>query len=442
MDMNQVTQTASPVKASETPEVEAVLEPGILHIIIIALASIIFTVVWLLVYETLNVIIWENNLVVSNRWLLPVCVMFFSLLVGLAQLYLSAPTVIHSGALETLKGQDGGDQKPLVRIPFAGTLISSICSLLSGASLGPEGALTFLIMQITTWMNRRFKLPASAAPGVQMAGVASAFNGIVGSPLFTGVLASDMHFGWNVPKYLVWNLLAGVIGYLVFTLLGLQTFAQLIPFIPVTALRPEYVILAIILGVLGAMVAVATVFLFQAFHKVISGAFKDRAIPRILAAGVIISITGYFVLEVLFSGEEQIASILANPAQYGVLALVFMGVLKLALLALAFKSGFLGGPTFPVLFACTVFGLALSLLLPSVPISIFVLCIEVAAITLLLRAPLTAILLVAVLGTATPSTVALLVISSVSAMLVGGAFMRLITRRGAQATPQPATAPA
>jgi prepilin signal peptidase PulO-like enzyme (type II secretory pathway) len=66
-----------------------------------------------------------------------------------------------------------------------------------------------------------------------------------------------------------------------------------------------------------------------------------------------------------------------------------------------------------------MFGLAANLLFPAVPVSICVLCIEVAALTLASGAPLTMILLVAVVGTADTYTTALLVLSSALALIVG-----------------------
>jgi H+/Cl- antiporter ClcA len=49
----------------------------------------------------------------------------------------------------------------------------------------------------------------------------------------------------------------------------------------------------------------------------------------------------------------QDPAVLSNPAQYGALMLVFFGILKLVMLALSFKSGYIGGSTFPILFAAT-----------------------------------------------------------------------------------------
>jgi len=66
----------------------------------------------------------------------------------------------------------------------------------------------------------------------------------------------------------------------------------------------------------------------------------------------------------MFSGENQIEAIIANAAHYGVAMLLLFGILKILLLALSVKSGFLGGPIFPILFSCTMIALALNLVFP------------------------------------------------------------------------------
>jgi H+/Cl- antiporter ClcA len=140
----------------------------------------------------------------------------------------------------------------------------------------------------------------------------------------------------------------------------------------------------------------------------------------------------------MFAGETQIFPMINHPAQFGVLLLLLFALLKILLLALSFKSGFLGGPTFPTLFSATMVAMALSLLFPTIPVSILVLCIESAAVALLLNAPLTAILLVAVVGTADPYMIALMCLSTTTAMFLGLGVKRLMARRAASKAAAPA----
>jgi H+/Cl- antiporter ClcA len=102
-----------------------------------------------------------NDFVQANRWTIIVGVLVFSLLVGLYEKYLHAPNVIHGGLTESMKGEGPeGNYKTL------GTLLSSFFSLFSGASVGPEGPLAFLIMEISAWI--REKLIISKIPHLDL----------------------------------------------------------------------------------------------------------------------------------------------------------------------------------------------------------------------------------------------------------------------------------
>lgn len=432
------TSPAAPEPADPTPATEREETPKLWHIVGIALVAIIFTAIFLGINGFLSKTIWPSDFFTTRRWTIPVGVLVFSLIVGLAQKFLRAPTVIHGGVVNAFKGKDESDYTT-----FPGALLSAYASLLSGASVGPEAPVGILVGDVAAWIRSKLRISRRTAQGFDLAALASAYNGLIGSPLFTGVLATELGVGGkNALALLSWNLLAGVIGYLFYTLLGLPVFAKYIAFTPISQLTVPYVVWAIVLGFIGVLVALFVALSFRFFQTLTERIFRDRVILRILAAAIVTAIVVFFVPEVMFAGETQIFPMIDNPASYGVLALLGLGVLKLLLLALSFKSGYLGGPTFPILFSCTMFGLALSLLFPGVPVSIFVLCIEAATLTMALGAPLTAILLVVVIGTADPNEVALLVLSSLVALIVGESIKRMMAQRRARgAKTQQATAP-
>ncbi|KDE54757.1 chloride channel protein [Methanoculleus sp. MH98A] len=395
--------------------------PNLWQVVLIAVIAILFTVAYLALYGLLDRVVWsQNGFVQANPWAVPAGVLGFSLLVGLCRRYLHAPTVIHGGITDSLKG---GEEKPDYRT-FPGAFLSSILSLLSGASVGPEGTITVLMGYVSPYVRDRLRIGSpGAALGFDVAALASAFNGIVGNVLFTGVFATEFQVGGNrnAFRFLTWNLLAGTVGYLFYLLLGLPSFARSIPFEPIGGLHPGYILCAIALGILGSLLAVFAGVAMQAAGTVMDRVFGDAPVARVLAAGAVIACAGYFVPEVLFSGEAQLHGIIADPARLGVGMLLGAAVLKILLLALSFKSGYIGGPLFPIIFSSTLIGLALNLAFPGIPVGIFVLCIEAAALTLALGAPLTSILLVAVVGTADPHMVVLLVISAVTAMVISAA---------------------
>ena len=81
-----------------------------------------------------------------------------------------------------------------------------------------------------------------------------------------------------------------------------------------------------------------------------------------------------------------------------------------------------------MMFACTMLGLALHLVFPDVPMSILALCIAAPAVALALSAPLTAIVLVLIVGSSNPDMMALIVLSAGVGVLVGGAVRQAIPR--------------
>ncbi len=398
----------------------------LLHIILIALIAIAFTTIFLIVYSLLNNVIWfDNDFIATNRWMIPVLVLAFSLAVGLCQKYLNAPTAIEGSMVDTLKGNG---EKADYRT-FPGALLSSLFSLLSGASIGPEGTIVLLVGDTSSFVRDKLKIAGESADeclGFDIAALASAFNGIIGNALFTGIFATEFQVGGktNAFRFLIWNLLAGAIGFIFYTSLGIPSFAQMIPFPSIAELRFMYVVYAIILGVLGALLAVFTGLSMQKIGIIMEKRFHDKPVQRILAAGIVIAAIGYFFPNLLFSGEKQIHTIIQNPPEIGIAMLLLMAVLKILLLALSLKSGYLGGPIFPILFSATMVGLALNLAFPGVPPSILVMCTETATMTLALGAPLTAILLVAVVGTANPNMLSLLVLSAVTAMILSLVFKK------------------
>jgi hypothetical protein len=55
---------------------------------------------------------------------------------------------------------------------------------------------------------------------------------------------------------MVWNLLAGAIGFSFYVLLGLASFAKFVAFPPISSLHAEYFLYVVLLGVVGAGVAI------------------------------------------------------------------------------------------------------------------------------------------------------------------------------------------
>jgi H+/Cl- antiporter ClcA len=118
---------------------------------------------------------------------------------------------------------------------------------------------------------------------------------------------------------------------------------------------------------------------------------------------------------------------------YGPALLLAMALVKLALLAVAFKSGFLGGPTFPAVFASVCLALAISLLLPGIRVDVIIGGIMAGFLLMLFKAPFMVILLVVVMLQAGPELTALIVLAVAAVMIVQPYLAVLEARQSARA---------
>jgi H+/Cl- antiporter ClcA len=399
------------------------------HVIIVALASGVFALVWFLLYTVLDDLVWENDLVEANWWLTPLIILGFSLAVGLAVRYLQAPTSIEGSLLDELTG----DPTRIRWRQLPATVLQSLVSLLSGAVVGPEGALGRFAGQIAEWYGERVHVPEQMRGRLVFAAAASAYNGLLANPLFTAVLGADV--ARNSPS--VWaaipsNLLGGAVGFAVFQLVsgaGLGDFLDL-------GAVPEVVLLDFLWAVAFAVVGMVLAIVGAMGMQVAAAGFRrlaDRPVERALTGGLILSLTGLLAPILLFSGEDQIEEIVADPGAYGFWLLLLMAVAKLVLLAVSFKSGFLGGPTFPLIFAATCVALAINILLPELPFVFIEAGVLAGALTALFRTPLMVVLLTGFFLGADEQLFALIVISVVTVVVllpvVQGAIAAAQTRR-------------
>jgi H+/Cl- antiporter ClcA len=397
-------------------------------VVLIALVAIVFSLAFLLLNGYLSHAIWTEGIFTENRWMIPVLVILFSLVVGLSRRYLRAPSAIDAGFVEMVRG----DAEPPDYRQFPGAFVSSLASLLSGASIGPEGVLGVLVSEISEFIRPRLRIPDSAAVGFNLAALASAFNGLIGGVLFTGIFATELQAGRakSPLQCLVWNLIAGAVGFVVYRAAGYPAFASMVPF-PPAGLTPLFGVVAVLCGVLATAIAIGIGAWLQVVEKTMDRLFSERVVPRAVGAGVVIGAVCFIFPDLLFSGEAQIQDFIANPALYGAALLLLLAVLKIGLFGISIKAGYIGGPIFPILFACTLIGLALNLLVPGIPSAVFVLCLEAGAIAVALGAPLTAILLVAIVSGADQDMIVLLVLSIATALLLSAEAMKRIAARRA-----------
>lgn len=427
-------RAAAPAPASGRPadggtptsEPELGVAPYV-HVVAVSIVGAVSVLAWLAVFVLGSKLLWENEFVKANPWMFPVICLPFSLVVGLLVKYRDAPTTLNESLLTSLSG-DVAQIKPRT-LPI--NVLMAWASLFSGAVLGPEGGIGGIASKVAVLYADVFRIPAALRQRLVFSTIGAAYNGLIASPLFTGVLATEvMPNPAARAATLPANLIGGAIGFMVFAAAGLSGLQDYLHLSPAQPFGPADVVAVIACAIIGLVLAFATGALFGASAKLF-GRLEGREVERALLAGVIFSIAGMVAPILLFSGEHEVGSVVSGAAGYGVAILLLMAVGKLCLLAVAFKSGFLGGPVFPSIFASVCVAEALGLLFPGLRIDVLIGGVMAGFLVSLFRAPFMVILLTGVMLGATPELSALIVLAVATVLIIAPVLQAARARRAA-----------
>ena len=435
---------AAAAQAPAAPDVPSGIGPAegaypwglYIHVIVVSFIGGFLVLGWFVLYEALNKLIWENGFVTGHAWMFPVICLPFSLVVGLLVKYTKAPSNLDGSILDSLTG----DVLHLKWKDLPQTVATSLASLFSGAVLGPEGAIGNIASKIAALYCDLLRIPVDRRPKLVFASVSSSYNGLLENPIFAAVLGTEVaETKQQGLSTLPASLIGGAVGFGIFKVLHEVGFLGFLHLAPVQSYTLWYALLMVPLALVGLILALCTA-LFMRAATGFFGRFKDRVVLRALLAGVIFSVVGVFAPIVMFAGETQVQTVVKGAAGYGIAVLLVMAVGKLALLAVGFRSGFLGGPTFPLIFASTSVALALNLAFPGVPVAIFVAGIMAGAVYVLFRTPLMVVLLTGFMLDEGATMMALIVLAIATVMIVTPPLQKRIAAR--QATRQAAQAKA
>ncbi|HEX5147559.1 MAG TPA: chloride channel protein, partial [Candidatus Limnocylindrales bacterium] len=158
------------------------------HVVIVALIGAVGVLAWLIVFEAVSKLLWENEFVLANRWMFPVICLPFSLLVGLLVKYRHAPTTLDESLLDSL----AGDVTKIDWRTLPVNVVMAWASLFSGAVLGPEGGIGGIASKIAILYSEKVGIPVEHRSRLVFSTLASAYNGLVANPLFTAVLGTEL----------------------------------------------------------------------------------------------------------------------------------------------------------------------------------------------------------------------------------------------------------
>ncbi len=324
----------------------------------------------------------------------------------------------------------GEGPPPGIELP--GIVLAALATLSLGVVLGPEGPLIALGAGLGALAVRLVKrdAPARIRSVMAAAGSFAAISTLLGSPLTGAFLLMEASGlgGQMMQLVLVPGLLAAGVGSLIFTGLdawtGLGTFSLAVPGLPhVGAHTAAGFLWALVIGViavpLGSGIRRLALFLRPHVERQV---VLITPVIGLAIAGLAIAFaaaTGKPSSQVLFSGQSAIGPLIAHSSTYTVSALLLLIACKSLAYGVSLSS-FRGGPTFPALFIGAAGGIALSHL-PGLPLIDGVAMGIGAMSVVMLRLPLTSVLLASLLLTSDGLAVMPLVIVAVIVAYVASA---------------------
>ena len=249
-----------------------------------------------------------------------------------------------------------------------GILVVSAVSLMGGASLGPEKALGSTMGGAAAWISQRRRLSDEQIQTNTFSGFAGAYGGLLSSPLVVVMLILELARpgGQRFTRIMVNSVVASSVSFgIYFAIAGavpLDLYA-----VPKYSFESWQMLVGAALGVVAAVLAMGVVLVIAVATKV----FEQAKIPPLvkpITGGVIFGLVGVTLPLTMFTGSDQLATVLAHAPTLGTGLVLAMVVGKTLAFAASSASGFVGGPIFPSLFIGGTAGVAVNLLIPGIPL--------------------------------------------------------------------------
>ncbi len=301
-----------------------------------------------------------------------------------------------------------------------GIVVTSLMSLIAGASLGPEAALADASGGVGTWVSDKLKLDERETRTMGFGGLSGMLAAFITNPFGGALLALESAQGGTTGRQVYFwtlfpSLLASAVATTIFVALSGSFFDALYTF-------PDYtphlrdLLVAVPLSMIGALASILFWLMFRGLRRLMRPMNK-HVVLRGLVGGLGMGIIGALLPLTLFSGEDQTLDLIQQASELGFSMLILLAISKLLATSLLLATGWKGGYVFPIMFAGVALGMACETLFPDISIAVNVAAVLAGALVAALRAPLFAALFtLALVDVDTAPVVAVAVL--VSALMV------------------------
>jgi H+/Cl- antiporter ClcA len=274
-----------------------------------------------------------------------------------------------------------------------GTVAVCLVSLIGGASVGPEKLLASMGAGAGSWMARRRALGKEDSQVNTLAGIAGIFGGLFSSPVIAVMMILEIARpgGHRFSKVLLTDIVAGSVSFGIYFAIAGAVFLGTYQ-VPRYTFEDWQLLAGIPLGLFGALVA-ALVAGFMMLASRLFGRLKLPAIVKAALGGTIFGIVGVALPLTMFSGGDQLTSVLNDARTLGLGLCIAILIAKMITYAVSQGSGFVGGPIVPSLFIGGTAGVIVHQAIPGVPLGLAFSCLLTAVLGALAAAPFAMVLM-------------------------------------------------
>ena len=318
----------------------------------------------------------------------------------------------------------------------------SLVSLAGGASLGPEDALGKMGGGLGTWVSERQKLSTDEQATNTLSGMSAAYGGLLASPILATSLVLELGRlkARRFADTLVASLLSSSIAFAIYFAIAGSTFVGIFA-VPPYKYKDWHLAAAIPLGLAAGALALITLIVIGVMTK-LTAPLAERTILRATIGGVIFGLVGVALPLTLFTGTDQLSTVIDKGAILGAGLLIAVVFAKMLVFGLCEATGFIGGPFLVMLFIGGTAGTAAHVLIPGLPGGLAFTTMFAALPGALVAAPFSLIVLVTLttrIGALQTAPVAIAVLTAYLAVSGTGTLMALAQRARKSAGPRTAT---
>ena len=313
-------------------------------------------------------------------------------------------------------------------------VVASLVAITAGGSAGPEAPLVQVNGSFGSWLGDKLNLDVASVRVLTFCGMSAALGAFFGAPIGAALFALEIPHRRGLEYYeaVAPAVVSAILSFATFRINTGITIGGFYHFEAVPELQPVNLLQGLLLGAIGAAVAVLFITIFKAVGELLAP-LEHNLILLATLGGLSIGLIAFVYPQTLFFSEEQIHTVIEAGATLGAVTLLAIALAKMFAISFTLHSGFLGGFIFPLFFIGANTGLAIALLIPELHPTVAMVCLMAAVNVAVTKTPVSTSIILSVLsGTA---MLPVIVIASFTSFVLTSNVTMIGTQRSRQQAP-------